>query len=98
MVPHPDRDSIARHCIDLISKAKQLPVDQVRPESSLEDLQIDSLDKVSLSFDVEEAYGITISDSAMAGVHTVGDIIDGVVDAVAAKQTAAEGRMAATEA
>ena len=93
-----DRESIARHCISLIEKAKNLPPGQVMPETSLEDLQIDSLDKVSLAFDVEEAYGITISDTSMAAVHTVDDIITGVTNAVAAKQAAAENPMAATEA
>ena len=83
-----DRDSIARHCVELIAKAKQLPLEQVHLNSSLEELQIDSLDKVSLSFDVEEAYGITVPDSALATVHTVGDIVAGVAEAVRSKLAA----------
>ena len=84
-----DRESIARHCVELIAKAKQLAPEQVHLTSSLEDLHIDSLDKVSLSFDVEEAYGIAVPDSALASVHTVGDIVAGVANAVEARLPAA---------
>ncbi len=103
MVPATDRESVTQHCVELIAKAKQLPAEQVRLDSSLESLEMDSLDKVSLSFDIEEAYGITIPDSALATLHTVGDIANGVADAVQAKQTATDeaaekSTLAATEA
>ncbi len=97
MVPATDRESITRHCVGLIAGAKQLSVEQVRLDSSLESLEMDSLDKVSLSFDIEEAYGISIPDSALATLHTVGDIANGVADAVQAKE-AEKNSLAATQA
>ena len=73
-----DPESIARHCIALVAAAKKLPADHITRDSSLEHLQVDSLDKVGLSFDVEEAYGISIPDSALSSIRTVGDMADGV--------------------
>ena len=97
MVQPTDRESVTKHCVELIARAKQLSVEQVRLDSSLEALEMDSLDKVSLSFDIEEAYGIAIPDSALATLHTVGDIADGVARAVELKE-AGKHTLAATEA
>lgn len=76
--PSTDFDSIAQHCIAIVARARHLPADEVTLESSLEVLQVDSLDKVSLSFDLEDAYNIDIPDSALFEVKTVGDIARGV--------------------
>jgi len=84
-----DRQSITQHCIGLIAQAKQLPVTAVSLTSTLEELQIDSLDKVSLSFDIEEIYGISIPESALMTVQTVQDIVTGVEAALIRKNSVA---------
>ena len=71
-------ESIAEHCRELVAAARRLPLEDVTLESRLDALEFDSLDKVSLSFDVEEAYDIDIPDSALFAVKTVGDIARGV--------------------
>lgn len=76
--PSSDFDHIAQHCIAIVARARQVSVDEVTLDSSLEALQVDSLDKVSLSFDLEDAYNIDIPDSALFEVKTVGDIARGV--------------------
>jgi len=57
--------------------AKQLDVDPARihPETNIfEDLGADSLDVVELLMELEEAYGIVITDEKAAGVRTVGEV------------------------
>ena len=56
----------------------QLPVtiEQVKPESSLvEDLGADSANVMILVFDLEREFDIQVDNDALAGVHTVDDIV-----------------------
>ncbi len=73
-----DFDSIAAQVRTLLAHAKQKAVDAIQLDTPLEELQVDSLDKVSLAFDIEEAYSISIPESAFASIHTVRDIVIGV--------------------
>jgi acyl carrier protein len=61
----------------------------VTPETTFEELNIDSLDKINISFEVEEAYEIAIPDESLGSLKTVGDVIEGVRKLVAAKSAGA---------
>jgi len=64
--------------IELIAKTKSVPASSIGPETSFEELQIDSLDKINLSFDVEEMFSIQIPDESLNSLKTVGDVVRGV--------------------
>lgn len=81
-------DDVQSRIIEIIAKAKSIPADTVTPETSFEQLNIDSLDKINISFEVEEAFEIEIPDEALGTLKTVGDVIDGVKKLVAAKSAA----------
>jgi len=70
--------TVAERCLSMIANQKSIPAESVRLEQSLEELNFDSLDKVSLVFDIEEEFGLTITDAEVASLKTVGDIIHGV--------------------
>jgi acyl carrier protein len=70
--------TIAERCLSLIANQKSLSVETLRREQTLEELQFDSLDKVTLVFDIEEEFHLVISDAELAQLRTLGDIIDGV--------------------
>jgi acyl carrier protein len=78
-------DDIAQRCISMIAKAKNIPADTVTLETTFEELNIDSLDKINISFEVEEAFDIAIPDEALGSLKTVGDVVRGVEQLVAAK-------------
>ena len=80
-----DVTEIERECIRRIAEAKELPLDAVTLDTSLDALAVDSLDRVSLSFDLEEEYGIQIPESRLQGIRTVGDVAAAVEEAVATK-------------
>ncbi len=71
-------DDIARRCIEIIAKSKSIPADSITLDSTFEELNIDSLDKINISFEVEEAFDIEIPDDALGGLKTVGDVVRGV--------------------
>ena len=50
--------------------------DEITPESHLRhDLGLDSLQGVTLIMNVEEEFGISITDEELAAVRTVGDVV-----------------------
>ncbi|HWZ52836.1 MAG TPA: phosphopantetheine-binding protein [Granulicella sp.] len=70
---------IERRCIEIIAKSKLLPAEAVTRDKTFDELGIDSLDKINISFEVEEIFSITIPDDALGSLRTVGDVVDGVV-------------------
>ena len=89
-------DEIAAQCIAIIAKAKNIPTDTITPETSFEELNIDSLDKINISFEVEEAFNIAIPDDALGSLRTVGDVVRGVERLVAEKSAKGAATPAAT--
>ncbi len=71
-------DDITQRVIDLIAKSKNISPDTITPASTFEELTIDSLDIVNLSFEVEETFGITIADDSLNSLRTVGDVVSRV--------------------
>jgi len=71
-------ESIAQAIIAFIAAQKTLDPNTISPSSTFDELQMDSLDKINLSFEVEERFGISIPDNALDSLKTVGDVVAGV--------------------
>jgi acyl carrier protein len=82
-------NDVASRCIDIIAKSKGIPANTITLASTFEQLNIDSLDKINISFEVEEAFNIDIPDEALGTIKTVGDMVDGVTKLQAAKTPSA---------
>jgi acyl carrier protein len=62
--------------------AEELEVEESRIEKGTrfkEDLDADSLDLYELVMELEDSYGISVSEEQAAGIKTVGDAVDFVV-------------------
>ena len=68
------RDAVSRKVIETLASFGPA-IEDVRPERTLEELEIDSLDIAELAQVVEDEYGVEISGDDAAGVTTVGDAI-----------------------
>jgi len=71
-------DDIASRIIELVAQSKNLPASAVKLETTFDELQIDSLDKINLTFAVEEMFSIEIPDDSLNSLKTVGDVVRGV--------------------
>jgi len=69
------RDAVSRKVVETLASFGPA-IDDLRPEATLEELDIDSLDIAELAQVVEDEYGVEISGDDAAGVTTVGDTID----------------------
>lgn len=83
-------DDVAKRSIEIIAKAKNIPTDTIHLDTTFEELNIDSLDKINISFEVEEAFNIEIPDEALGSLKTVGDVVNGVKQLIEAKATGAQ--------
>ena len=79
-------DPIAETITALIAKSKQLDPATLTPATTFDELEIDSLDKINLTFEVEELYNIAIPDNSLNSLRTIGDVIAGVEQLIAQKQ------------
>jgi acyl carrier protein len=82
-------NDITSRCIDIIAKSKSISPDAITLASTFDELNVDSLDKINISFEVEEAFNIEIPDDALGTLKTVGDMVNGVAKLRAAATHAA---------
>jgi acyl carrier protein len=71
-------DSLEEKVIATLASVKRIPEDQIKLDSSLQDLGIDSLDTFTLLFELESKFNISIPDDEARNIRTVNDIVEGV--------------------
>ncbi len=69
-------DPLTQDVIAIIAREQRLPEDTISPESTFEELKIDSLDGVNIVFALEEKYNLTIPDEIAREMRSVGQVID----------------------
>jgi acyl carrier protein len=82
-------NQVADECIALIAKQKSIAPEKIGLESTFDELALDSLDRVSLAFDIEEKFDIEIPEEKLGQIHTVGDMVRGIEEAVRRKNVGA---------
>ena len=77
--------TIQERVLKVIATSKRIPLETVQPESSFEALNIDSLDRLNILFDLESEFEIEINDEEAKQVQNIREMIDGVTLLVQAK-------------
>lgn len=77
--------SIQDRVLKVIATSKRIPIEDVRPDSSFESLNIDSLDRLNILFDLESEFEIEIDDEQAKQVTTIHQMVDGITQLVQAK-------------
>ena len=71
-------DALMEQVVSALARVKHIPRESITRDSTLESLQLDSLDTITLLFELEEAVGVTIPDDWLRTVRTTGDVVDGI--------------------
>lgn len=67
--------TIEQRVIRCISRPTGIPVSEITADSHLEgDLDLDSLDRLSVVMDVEDEFGVELPDDALENVETVHEL------------------------
>lgn len=84
--PNPSSSSnLTEQITDLIARSKSIDPVTIQPSNTFDELEIDSLDKINLTFEIEEIYSIQIPDDSLNDLRTVGDVVAGVQRLLAEK-------------
>lgn len=76
--------------IDIIAKEGSVPRDKVTLDATLQDLDVHSLDGVQIIFAIEDKFDIVVpEEQAQHATGTVRQLVDGVIQLVAAKGASA---------
>lgn len=59
----------------LLSDRLGVPADDISPDATFEELDLDSLDLVEFALGAEEEFGVRISDDEAEGLKSVGDAV-----------------------
>ena len=82
----------------LILESPQVKITSVASDMLLNDISVDSLEKLSIAMDLEEAYDIEISDDEVEQFESVADIVSYIKLAVKAQKEKPKIETAKTEA
>jgi acyl carrier protein len=71
-------DTIAARVIRVIAKNQHMAPEAIQPESTFQDLAIDSLDGIQIVFALEEEFNINIPDDAAREFRSIGQVIEAI--------------------
>jgi acyl carrier protein len=77
-------DAVTEKVIATLATVKRIPAENIKPETNLQEMGIDSLDVFTLLFELENAFKISIPDDDVRSIKTVNDIADGIKKILAA--------------
>jgi acyl carrier protein len=78
-------ETIQDRVLRVIATTRRVPLETVRPDSTFEELGIDSLDRINILFELEGEFDIEIDDEQAKQVTTLQQMIDGITLLVDAK-------------
>jgi acyl carrier protein len=72
-----ERDEVTKLVRDHLSAELEVVPERIQPQTRFrEDLDADSLDLYELVMELEDSYGIRLSEEEAAEIETVGDAVD----------------------
>lgn len=63
-----------------VAKQKNIPPATIKPETSLEQIGISSLDAITIVYEIEDAFDVEVPNDKLESLKTVQDIVDGVAE------------------
>jgi acyl carrier protein len=79
-------ESVQDRVLRVIATTRRVPLETVRPDSTFEELGIDSLDRINILFELEGEFDIEIDDEQAKQVTTLQQMIEGITLLLAAKE------------
>jgi len=78
-------ESIQDRVLRVIATTRRVPLETIRPDSTFEELGIDSLDRLNILFELEGEFDIEIDDEQAKQVTSLHQMIEGITTLVDAK-------------
>ncbi len=68
-------DELTQKVVKILAAVKRIPAEKIAPNATLEELGIDSLDKVNILFELESEFNIDIPDEEARQIASVDQIV-----------------------
>ena len=78
-------DELTQRVISVIERTMKMEAGSVKPESTFEELAIDSLDGINIAFALEGEFNVDIPDDSLPKMRSVADIVAGIGGLLEAK-------------
>jgi len=82
-------DRVADKVLASLAAVKHVPRESISLDSALADLRVDSLDTITLLFELEEHFHLTLPDDVVRSLRTVRQIVEAIERTLAAPGPAA---------
>jgi acyl carrier protein len=69
-------ETIFQKVAELIAESKKTPVEQITPDTTFQELGMDSLDGLSLVFELEETFDVSIPDDEAMKLKNVREVVE----------------------
>jgi acyl carrier protein len=77
-------NNLTERVISVVAKTQRIATEKITPDSTFEELGLDSLDAVNILFALEEEFNVNIPDDDARDIHSIRQMIEGVEKLVAA--------------
>lgn len=77
-------DGVAEKVLSALAAVKRVPRESISLDSALADLRVDSLDTITLLFELEEHFHLTLPDDVVRSLRTVRQIVEAIEHSLAA--------------
>jgi acyl carrier protein len=77
-------DGVAEKVLAALAAVKHMPRESITLDSALADLRVDSLDTITLLFELEEHFHLTLPDDVVRSLRTVRQIVEAIERTLAA--------------
>lgn len=71
-------DRVADKVLAALAAVKHVPRETISLDSALADLRVDSLDTITLLFELEEHFDLTLPDDVVRSLRTVRQIVEAI--------------------
>jgi acyl carrier protein len=82
-------ETIQDRVLRVIATTKRIPLESVQPESTFEELGVDSLDRLNILFDLESEFDVEINDEDAKKVSNIDEMVAGITLLLNAKEATA---------
>jgi len=71
-------ESVATRVINVFAKFKKMNPEDIKMDTSFDELGLDSLDGLNLIFELEEEFDIMVPDDKVQSMKSVHEVVEGV--------------------
>lgn len=71
-------ETVAERVIRVFAAFKKVPPEEIKSDTTFEELGLDSLDGLNLIFELEEEFGIMVPDDKVESMRSVSQVVEGV--------------------